>query len=140
VLQCVAVCCSCSVLRYVVVCCSVLRQQLTELSQKARVSLACVAVSLACVAVCCSILQSAVVCCSVLQYVAVCCSVLQSVVACCSAVHPASTKARESIHVRGTLCEREGVLQSKLHCECNELLCVAVRCIVQCVAVCCSVV
>jgi len=58
----------CSVLQYVVVCCSGSRS---------------VAVS----AVCCSVLQCVAVCCSVLQCAAVCCNVLQCAAACCSMLH-----------------------------------------------------
>jgi len=87
----------CSVLWCVAVCCSVL--------QKARQHLACTLLQCAavCVAVCCSVLQCATVCYSTLQCAAVCvvvrCSVLQRVAVCCSV-------SNESL---GTLIEYVGV-------------------------------
>ena len=74
VLQCIAVCCSCSV------CCSVL--QCIKPPKLSEVAVYCSV--LQCVAVCCSVLNfqnsqkldCVAVCCSVLQCVAVCCSVL----------------------------------------------------------------
>ena len=60
----------CSVLQYVVVCCSVQQQARCgqehwhETARMMRL-------------VCCSVLQCVAVCCSVMQYVAACCSLLQ---------------------------------------------------------------
>jgi len=71
----------CSMLQYVVVCCSVLhcsRADCCSVSQYGVSSLE------QCVAVCCSVSQSVAVCSNVLQYGAVCCSALQCVAVCCS--------------------------------------------------------
>ena len=112
VLQCVAV--RCSALQCVVVCHSVLQ----------------------CVAVCCRVLQSVTVCCSVLQSVAVCCRVLQCVAVCCSV---------KCTHTQVYMYVCTGWSQ-RLYMGCRtgsnikyELQCVAVRCRVSCVAVCCNV-
>jgi len=135
VLQCVAECCSCTVLRYVlrsvVVCCSVLQQQLTELSQKARVSLAYVAVSLACVAVCCGVLQCVAVCCSVLQlqYVTIFVSFFLSVLPC----HTRLGFLSRNVKCVSRVCC--GVLRCLAAC-CSVL---QLQCVTMCVAVCCGV-
>jgi len=72
-----------------------------------------------------------------LQCVAVCCSVLQYVAVCCVAVCDKRTK----FHLR-FITERSLIRYSVLQCVavcCSVLQCVAVCCsVLQCVAVCCS--
>jgi len=81
---------------------------------------------LQCVAVCCSALQCVAVCCSVLTYVGVCCSILQ-----CVAAHDA--------FICGKLKGVTGC--GNLNCVFirNELLLIEDQCMLQCIAVCCSV-
>ena len=85
-----------------------------------------------CVAVCCSVLQCVAVCCSVLQCLAVSCSVLQ---------WQWQHGERVLFWLRSWGCLLPGcciVLQCAAMC-CSVLLCCLVRCsVLQCVAVCCS--
>ena len=151
VLQCVAVCCSVS--QCVAVCCIVLHR--TAMGDCMSESLE--SESWVCVAVCCSVLQCvAVFCsgwryvrifrewsCSVLQCVAVCCSVLQ----CVAVLQGVALDGVTSEHSIGGNCVFVAVCCSvALHCSrwCyvrlfteRELgLCCSV---LQCAAVCCSV-
>ena len=91
-----------------------------------------------CVAVCCGVLQCVAVCCSVLpcvcsvlQRVAACCSVLQSVAVCCST---------DLLIMCGEWLLAKPPPTCVLQDEYRMLQCVAVCCsVLQCVAVCCSV-
>ena len=113
VLQCVAVCCW--VLQCVAVCCSVLQ----------------------CVAVCCSVLLGAAVCRCVLLCVAVCCIVLQ----CVDLTWYSETCVQCRIRISQTtpINLSRGIPRH----SCSELQSVAghccVFCVLQCAAVCCSI-
>jgi len=93
---------------------------------------------LQCVAGCCSVLQCVAVCCSVLQCVAVCCSVLQCVAVCCSIMQcvALSTTLQHKIHQ--TVCLLSHLSHNKSHDDSRETL-FGVALMLQCVAVCCSV-
>ena len=77
-----------SMLRYVAMCCSVLKTHVMRHNACALVTFDGRGVSgvfnMCCVAVCCSVLQCVAVCCSVLHCIAVCCSVWQCIAVYCS--------------------------------------------------------
>jgi len=109
--QCFAV--FCSVLKCVLVCCSMFQFVAVVINVTYPPS---VRIVLQCVAVCCSVVQCVAVCCSVLQCVAVCCSVLQCVAAVMSVTCPSLVRS---------------VLQCVAGC-CSVLQCVAGCCRVLC--------
>ena len=147
-LQSVAVCCS--VLQCVAVCCSVLQWR-NYAAPKSGVSFVTVPV-FQCAVVCYSVLQSVAVCCSVLKYAAVCYNVLQSVrvcsskVVCCSVLQYAAVccSVMQCVQWFTNAAPKSGVSFVTVH----RLLVREVRavvltsahlCVLQRVAVCCSV-
>jgi len=155
----------CSIMHYVVICCSVLRDFTNEYPccYKCTPLFCCHSLCslLQCVAICCRVLPCVMVCCSVSQCVMVCCSVLQCVGVCCDAVW-CSGFLRQWVSLLSLL---HTVAQCIAMC-CNVLQYVAVCCgislmntrvvinaplsfaairfavccsVLQCVAVCCSV-
>ena len=89
-----------------------------------------------CVAVCCSVLQCVVVCCSGFSCVAVCCRVLQ-----CVSIHMFAARNKEEciawtrVHIAGC-CSVSLFIYSLPAMKKRVLL--GLRCVLQCVAVCCS--
>ena len=89
------------------------------------------------VAGCCSVLQCVAACCSVLQCVAVCCSVLQCVAVRCSMMLCVAVCVDSCSHVTTVSTESPGSLWTWNK---NLVQCVAVCCsVLQCVPVRCSV-
>ena len=94
VLRCVVVCCSLvrrgvlcagtSQLQCVAACCSVLQCVVVWCNSVWRRAPCSGTSYLQYVAMCCSVLHCAAVCCTVLQFIAMCCSVLHCVAICCS--------------------------------------------------------
>jgi len=146
----VAVCCS--VLQCIAVCCSVVQCVAVSLYSQEHLWmwLWCV---LQGVAVCCSALQCGAACCSVspqprtsvdmaLVYVAVCCSVLQFVAVSfpspeslwCNNTHAPNTQQHRA--TRCNTMQQYTCHQHNLHIQRDS---VAIHCMLQCVAACCSV-
>jgi len=130
--QCIVVCCSvlhCHVLQCVAVRCSTLKRARTFGTRSD-------------VAVFCSVLQRAAACCSVPQRVAVCCSVLQCVAlpqhvaVCCSVLRCACFSSTILNAIREIDCVEDIVhlYEIKNRSGCSVLQCVAVCCsVLQCV-------
>ena len=137
VLQRVAVCCS--VLQYLVVCCSVIIYQILQHTDLWKCVASCCSM-LQRVAVCCSVLQRVDIsnlaahqllgmCCSLLQYVAACYSVLQRIAVCCCVL--------QYVYISNLAAHR---LLGMCTCLCNQVpFDFRAACVLQCVAVCCSV-
>jgi len=135
VLQCVAVCCS--VLQCVAVCCSASRDYTELVSREGLLAILLTAPEMRAGDTWrASASSNAVVCCSVLQCVALCFSVHEK-------IHGISNVKNVPVFSCEFACFRLFNYYSVLQCVavcCSVLLCVVVYCsMLQCVAVCCSV-